>query len=246
MRSSITHLLDYRQIPVPVERLQIEIPDWETVARPMVTHAQREYEQQSGEYISHLTDEMVQSLDLPEMYTVHQLKQYGMDMYARTQKEKRFYEDVLPFVISYLIENSAMVLNSDEVDDYIEEAVEIADSTAEEQGQSLAEYLNIPDLDEESAVDHLIEQSREAFIFDLIAQEYYRMQGLELDEAAYEAFIQQQVVHQQVDAIQLRADLSYGDFQIKIPKMVLLEDLFNYFTQNMEFIINPNLTLEEV
>lgn len=243
MKSKVTNIIDYRSIPVPLEMLQIEIPSWEDVAKPLVDQAMRQYEEESGEYISSLTDEMVQSLNLPGMTSVHQLKQYGMELFSRTQKEYRFYHEILPFILKFYQENSNTIINSDERDYYIEAYIEKVDDYAQDAGMDLENYVAEELKLSGDPIDALEKQALEDFTFKLIAQTLYFAAGYSLDETTYEAFIQDQVINQEADEIEVRQKLSYENFKDIFPEKILVDEIYQYYYQEMEFIINPNITI---
>lgn len=243
MKSKIQTLIDYKTIPIPLSLMQIEIPSWQAVAQPLVDQALKQYEELTGEFANHLTDEMIQLLNLPNIHSVHQLKSYGMDLFSRTQTEYRFYRDVLPFVINYYAEYSNAVLNSDEIDIYTENYIQRVEDIATDLGYSLDDYVyEVMELDGD-AIDALVERAREDFIFKLVAHQIFAASGGQLNEDDYEAFIQHNVIHNQADAIALRSELTYEQFKDNYAEMLLVEDIYNYFAQEVEFIINPNASL---
>lgn len=243
MKSKATNIPDYRQIPVPTELLQIEIPSWEAVAQPLVQKALQQYEEQTGEYANNLTDEMVQTIGLPGIHRVHDLKQYGMDLYSQTQKEYRFYQAILPFLLEFYYKNTNTILNSDERDYYIEGYIEKVDEYAEDRGMSLDEYVTEELGLEGDAIEALEAQAKEDFTFKIISHSLYEESGLKLTEDAYEEYIHGRVLHEQADEIELRETLSYERFLDLMPQMTLSDALYEYFYNEMEFIINPNMEL---
>lgn len=243
MKSTVVNYVDFENIPVPEKLLTIEIPSWDQVAQPMVDMTLSKYNELLGESETELTDEMVQILNIPGMQSVHQVKQLGMDTYVQSEIQRRYVHDVFPYVLSFYRESSNPIVDPSERDGYIEEYVDQVKAYAKEEGLSFNAYVR-DRLQLEGPAQEVIEtQALEDFIFKLICHDMFERSGLPLDEESYEAFIQDQVIHKQVDEIDLRQELPYQRYIKIMPEMTMSQELFNYFSQQFSVKINPHAPL---
>lgn len=243
MKSSVENVMSYQDIPVPDEKLTIEIPSWDAVAQPLVDHAHRQYEEMVNEPVDELTSEMVAALSLPGVTTVNQLKQYGMDLYQRSQTQLQFYNEVLPFILNYYSENSNVVLNSTERDAYVSDYIERIHDYADQYNMTYETYVR-EQLKLEGDIQQALEKrAEEDFIFKVIASQVFENQGGRLDEEAYEEFIQRNVLQQGADEIDLRDRFPYPVFKEMMPEMSLSQDIYDFYSKLIKFKINPNAKL---
>ena len=243
MKSSVENVMSYQDILVPEEKLTIEIPSWEMVAQPLINHARRQYEEMINEPVEELTNEMVATLSLPGVQTINQLKNYGMDVYQRNQRQLQFYNEVLPFILNYYAENTNVVLNSAERDAYVAEYIERVENYADEYNMPLEQYGREQLKLEGDVNEQLEKRAEEDFIFKVIAQKIFENQGGRLDEESYEQFIQRNVVQQGTDEIELRDRFPYEVFKEMMPEMSLSQDIFDHYSKLIKFKINPDAVL---
>ncbi|MGX7107803.1 hypothetical protein ACWOBE_08470 [Hutsoniella sourekii] len=241
MKSSVTNYIDYRNIPVPKDKLTIEIPSWEQVARPMVDRVQLAYQDQTGQTIDQLEDSHVQALNIPDLNTVGQVKSYGMEVFQKRARIEHYYQVLLPYILNHYYINSNAIMNTQEKDAYIQEYLEQVQAYADQEGLTLKQYgqsrLNI-----QGDVKEALEQrALEDFNFKLIANDIYAKNHGPLDHNAYEEYINQQVLYQQVDEIELRDQFSYQQFINGYPEMWLADQIRDYYLPQIQFKINPDL-----
>ncbi len=245
MKSTVKLTPNGPTIPISPELLQLEMPSRDTIAQPLLLKAKKEYEANTGEFTTHLTDEMIQQLNLPQITSVEQLEQLGVDLYTNRLYEQHFYRVILPEVIKFYRVHSEFVIDPDELDTYSEAYIEQVDEQAEAEGLSLDEYVQqmwgISDTAD--TIAFLEQKAHDQFYTHLIADQWYQEQGGELDRTAYDAFIQHQVIHQHQDEIKLREQFSYQRFIEHYPEITWTQHLEDHYRQEVELIINPNLEL---
>lgn len=239
MKSSVENYLDYRQIPVPEELLTIEIPSWEDVAKPMVESVLKQFQIQFESLEEHLTDEMVQALKIPNIQTVHQVKQYGMDVYINNLSFVTYHEKVLPWILSFYRENTNTIMDRSEKEAYIEEYLEQVKVYARQNELSLKDYAAKILKITSKPIETLTERALEDFTFKLIAQAEFARKGIVLDELAYEEFIQTNVLHKQIDEIDLREAYSFEKFKQMMPEMNFSEEIKAHYIPKFKVKINP-------
>lgn len=239
MRSSVENIVAYQAIPVPENLLTIRIPSWDATAKPLLDHAKKHYEAMVGEPVEELTDEMIVALNLPDTHSVAELKRYGMDLFERTQRQKKFYEEVLPFILTFYAQNTNSILNNQEKDSYVAEYIEQVQAYADQYSKSLEDYAK-EDLKIEGNVEEgLTERATEDFIFKVIANQLFEEAGGKLDEEAYENFIQQNVLHNQADEIEIRQQFPFERFTKMMPEMSLSQEIYDHFSKQIKIKIDP-------
>lgn len=244
MKSSVVNIPDYRNIPVPDNMLTIEIPSWDAVAQPLINQAVSQYEAMVNEPVDELTDQMVQLLNLPEIESVNQLTRYGIEVFEKQQKQFKFYNDILPFILTFYAENSNVIINSEEQDIFTVDYKEQVEDFASEAQMTLEEYGS-SQLNLTGDIEQQIEQrALEDFIFKIIALHIFELNGGRLDNTAYEEFILKNVLHNQADEIELRERLSYDQFRNVMPEMALSQQIYEYFINKITMKINPDAEIK--
>lgn len=243
MKSTVVNYIDYENIPIPEDLLTIEIPSWDEVAQPMVDMTLKKYNELLGENQEVLTDEMVAILNTPGIKTVHEVKQLGMDTYIQSEIHRRYIYKVFPYILSFYRELSNPIVDPVERDHYIDEYVDQVKAYAKEAGLSFAAYVRDRLHLEGPAQERIERQALEDFIFKLICQDMFDRKGYEMNRESYEAFIQDRVIHQQMDEISLREDLPYQRYIKVIPELTISENMFGYFSQQFSVKINPHAKL---
>lgn len=244
VKSSIVNYIDYQNIPLPENLLTIEIPSWDEVAQPMVDITLRKYNELLGEDEEVLTDEMVQILNTPGISTVHQVKQLGMDTYIQAQIQQKYVGKVFPYILSFYRESSNPIIDPSERDAYITEYVDQVKAYADQAGMTFKAYVR-DQLKLEGPAQEVIEKrALEDFIFKLICQDMFQQLDRDLDEESYEAFIQQQILHHQIDEIDLREELPFQKYVNIMPEMTISQQMFQYFSQQFSVKINPQASLD--
>ncbi len=241
MKSSVENYVNYQQIPVPEDKLTIEIPSWEAVAKPMVDLVLQKYNQQYQTEVKVLTDEMVKALNLPQLKSLHQVKQYGMDVYIQNLSFMTYHEEVLPWILTFYKENTNTIMDRQEKEDYVKEYIQSVRFFAEAKNLSLETYAKDILKLKHKPIEALTRRALEDFTFKLIAIAEFDKQGVVLDDIAYEEFIQKNVLHKQIDEIELRDEMPLKKFQQMMPEMALSEDMRNYYVSKMTVKINPDM-----
>lgn len=236
MRSSVEYYPDYESITLPDHYLKIEIPSWEAVAQPTLETILEQYKAIARVSTDVLTDDMVAALEIPNINNVNQLTQYAIDYYQKNSRQRKFYNEILPFLMAYFAETTEVVMNSEEKEAYFDRYYEQLNQFAEEEDMDLETYgAQILQLTH-PVMQGIEERAEEDFIFHLIARKRYAEQGLALDEEAYEDFIHQNVLHQLADEIEIRDRLPYIKFKEMMPEMLFTQNLYDYFTEKIRFV----------
>lgn len=237
MRSQVEHYLSFDEILLPEPYRMIEIPSWDAVIQPVIEGVLAHYNEERGEKVNQLTDEIIGILQLPDILTVHQLKQFAMERFQEREKEMKFQCDIFPYLLTFFASTTQTVINTEEADAYFIAMTNNYKEEAEQKGLSYDQFLQnsfgLTSKDEEA----LRERIQEYFIFKLIAYARFGEHHGELDEMSYESFIQQQVITQGVDEIDLRDRLPYEVYKDIFPEILLTEELKNYFKQQIQFKI---------
>lgn len=241
MQSSVSHYIDYHNIPVPEDLLTIEIPSWDAVAQPLVAYAEEQYAKMTGRPWSALTDDKVAALNLPGIENLAQLKQYGMQTYQKNQENYQYFEKVLPFILKFYRQTANTVMDREEKEAYVKEYLDQVEAYAQADGLSLKAYTRDRlKLQGEGDYRSLLEdRALEDFTFKLIAQDIFDQSGRQLNEESYESFIMQNVLHNQADEIDLREQIPYQRYLKMIPEMELSQEMFQFFVSKMRIKINP-------
>lgn len=240
MRSSVESFMPYKEIPIPEDCLTVEIPSWDAVVQPTIDVVINEYNDLTQSQEVEITDEMVEIMPIDNVNTVYQLKQYAMTLFQKNQKQYKFYHEILPFILTFYHQFSVVVFNSEEKEAYLKKYIQQIEQNAESVGLTLEnyamEYLEISG----DIKNKLITRGEEDFVFKLIAQKIFKLQGGQLDEESYERFIQRNVLHRQADEIEIREQFPYHVFVEMMPEMSLTQDLFDYFSERIRFVIQQN------
>lgn len=240
MKSVVENVIPLSEIQVPPQYLTIEIPSWEAVAMPLVYQVAKQFNP-DGDPDFILLDEHVAALDLPNVASVAQLKQYAMMLFRKHQVHQKFYQELLPYLLVFFAETSQVILNSAELAEFQQQYQERLQQAAEAEGESLAEYVKrTMGIAETELEQQLAEHSSEDFIYKLIAQRAYLTSGHTLDELAYEQFIATNVLQRGADDIEIREQFPYESFKEWMPEMVFTQELFDYFEPQFKFVIAHN------
>ncbi|UUX35334.1 hypothetical protein [Fundicoccus culcitae] len=236
MKSSVEYYPDYETIALPDQYLTIEIPSWDAVAQPTLETVLEQYKSIAHVNTDVLTDDMVAALEIPNINSVSQLTQYAIDYFQKNSRQRKFYNEILPFLMAYYAEAAEVVINSEEKEAYFDQYYDQLNQFAEEEEMDLETYgaqiLNLA----EPVMQGIEERAEEDFIFHLIARKRYDEQGLKLDEEAYENFIHQNVLHQHADEIEIRDRLPYVKFKQMMPEMLFTQNLYDFFTEKIRFV----------
>ena len=245
MKSSVSNYINYQDIPVPQDLLTIEIPSWEAVAQPIVDYAEDQYAKLTGQDRTPLDDDKVLELNLSGISSLSDLKKYGMETYQKNQEYYQYFEKVLPFILSYYQETSNPIIDRQEKIDYLDDYIEQIQTYAQAEDMTLAEYVKEKlKLDFQGDPLKILQQrGLEDFIFKLIAQDIFVKSGRTLNEESYEDFIMQNVLHNQLDEIDLREEMPYHRYLSMIPEIELSQAMMAFFIQQMRVKINPEAPL---
>lgn len=243
MKSVVDYYVDLADIEVPEHYLTLHIPSWEAVIQPTLMQMQAHFNP-NQEQAFELTDEHVQQLGLQKIQTVVELKEWAKSVFSRNYKQTAFYKDLLPYLVLYYVETAQVVLNSEEVSDFIQAYCERLRHQAEEEGVDFEQYVAQLYQLGGNVMEQLQERLTEEFIFKLIAHADFYKRGGALDEDAYEAFVVQNVIHQGADEIEVRERFPFDEFQRVIPEMMLVDKLYEYFETKMMIVTSD--TSEEV
>lgn len=245
MKSSVSHYLDYRNIPIPEEMLTIKIPSWEATAQPLVDYAKKQYIHRFGKLEGDFNDEKVQALALPGIETLNDLKRYGMSTYQKNQENYQYFSQVLPFILKFYQVSSNTIIDRDEKEAYLAEYLEHMKFYAQAEKLRLEKYVEDKlHIKLDGPVEDLIRQrGLEDFVFKIIAHDMFTKSGHVLNEDSYEEFIMQNVLNNGLDEINLREEIPYHRYLKMIPEMQLSQDMFNYFVSKMHVKIDPESTI---
>ncbi|WP_124058380.1 hypothetical protein [Vaginisenegalia massiliensis] len=238
MKSLVQSYFPYEEIPVPEAYLTVEIPSWEAVAQPTIDQA-IQYIKSDQEELANvvLTDEMVANLQLPNIQTVNQLKSFAMDTFKVNQIQRKFYQEVMPFILTFHAETASLLFNEGEFEDYWTDYLAKVQAYADEMDMSLSDYTHEQLGLKGQAESVLKERAEEDFIFKLIAQAEYEKLGLTLTEEDYQVFIQRNILHRGADEIEIRDRFPYETFKEQMPEMMLSQRLYDYFKDKIQFKI---------
>ncbi|MDO4432570.1 MAG: hypothetical protein Q4B80_04550 [Aerococcaceae bacterium] len=239
MKSTVEQVVPIEEIYVPEHYLEIPIPSWEAVVAPTLLQVSQQFNTQNDPSFV-LLDEHVEALQLPNIETVHALKQFAMDTFKMRAIQTQFYSKLLPYLTVFYADTTSVILNSEELDAFKALYVSRAKEAAAERQESLEDYVKIVWNITEDIENQLLERATEDFIYKLIARHDYFAKGHQIDETAYERFILQQVLHQGADEITVREHLSYQQFAEIIPEMTYTQYLFDYFASQFKFVIDTH------
>ncbi len=227
----------------PESLFQIEIPSWEAVIQPLKSFAIKQYQEKTGKTAEHLTDEIIDAFDELPVNNVADFEKMGIEIYKEQQSTHRYYYQIFPQILKKYTEQSEYSLDETELKSFTEDYFAELESHADKYDMTLSEYgekiMNI-DGDVEQEFNN---RAKEDFVFKLIAQDNFASRGGEIDELAYESFIQKNVIHQQADPIELKEKIPYEVFVKLIPEMQLSQEIYDYFFPKIEFVINLDASL---
>ncbi|MBF6978897.1 hypothetical protein [Tuanshanicoccus lijuaniae] len=237
MKSYVEHYVTFDEILLPEPYRVVEIPSWEAVVEPVMNGVLNVYNEQFNQQATALTDEMVAALQNPNLTTLHELRQFAMEAFQEREREMKFQHHIFPYLLVFFANTTQTVINSEESDAYYQAMMENYREEAEKLGWTLDEFIRDSFQLEPNQKEELQERIHEYFVFKLIAYARFGENHGELDEASYDAFIQQQVVHQMVDEIDLRERLPYVVYKDIFPEILLTEELKDYFKPQISFQI---------
>lgn len=237
MKSLVEHYVSLDEILLPEPYRAIEIPSWEAVVEPVLTGVLDFYNQSFGKKASQLNDEIVQAVAMPEISTLAQLKQYAMDAFQMREKERKFQHEIFPYLLVFFANTTQTIINEDEAYAYRQAMLENYQEDAEREGLTYDEFIEASFGLKANQEEELFERIQEFFIFKLLANHRFGQHNQTLDEASYDAFIQQQVLHQLVDEIELRDRLPYVVYKDIFPEILFTEELKDYFKSQIFFKI---------
>lgn len=245
MKSSVSNIVDFKQIPVPTSDLQIEIPSWQAVAQPLIDFAKVDYQKQTGQVIEKLEDHHIAVLDIPAN-SLADLKKMGSQVFQDRALQKRYYDCILPFILNFYANNTNTVLNDQELTAYTEDYLGQVKAYATKAKLSIEEYGQKVMGMKGSVMDQFKERAKEDFIFKLIAQDLFVNSEKVLSHDDYDAFINQQVLASGADEIDLRQNLSFEEFCQMYPEMHLGQAMADYYMEKIKFVINPQANLGQL
>ena len=245
MKSSVSHVVDYREMKIPQDMFVIEIPSWQAVAQPLIDYAKKDYARLTGESIDQLEDDHVAMLEIPAN-SIAELKRMGTEVYRQKALDQRFYLKILPLILSNYAENSNTILNDQEVDQYVTEYMDRVAAYAENAQMDLETYGRSMMGIQGSVEEEFHKRAKEDFIYKLVANHLFQDQAKQLKEEDYDAYIQAQVLSQGIDPIELKAAISFQNFKEGYPEMTLSQEIYDYYYPKIHFEINPqaDLTLD--
>lgn len=236
MRSIVEHYLHFDEILLPEQYLTISIPSWDEVIQPVLAGVLANYQERNPNQ-KDLTDQVVASMGHPDLMTVHDLKNFAMVSFQNREKEAKFQREIFPALLVFFAHTSQTIINEEEREAYRIAMKENYQEEAENLGMTytafIQEAFGISDQDEAD----LNERIDEYFIYKLIANKRFAGHGRSLDRESYDAYIQEQVIHQMVDEIELRDRLPYGVYQDIFPELLLTNELKDYFFAQIKFKI---------
>lgn len=236
MKSIVEHYLDFDEILLPETYITVSIPSWEVVIQPVLQGVLADYQKDHPQQ-EELTDQVVAALGYPELQTVHDLKTFAMTSFQNREKETKFQQEIFPALLVFFAHTTQTIINEEERDAYRVAMKENYHEEAENLGITYDEFIReafgISCEDEKE----LNERIDEYFIYKLIANKRFEGHGLALDRDAYDAYIQEQVIHQMVDEIELRDRLPFAVYQDIFPELLLTSELKTYFFAQIKFEI---------
>ena len=241
MKSKLSHYDDYQAIDLPADALRIPIPSWQAVYQPVTEGLLSHYNADHQSDYSELTDEMVVTYQVPGVTTVRGIEELAMDNFERREKELAFYLGILPWLMGYYLETSQVSLDPEEYEAFVTDYFQRLEGHAQERGLDLTQYAQ-SELGIQGDVMQAIQlRAREEFVFKLIAQAEYAQEGGGLDEAAYDEFINDQVIQRGADQIEVQQQVSFQDFQRMAAEIRFTQVLYDYYTPQIQVVIDPTL-----
>lgn len=237
MKSIVEHYLSFDEIMLPEQYRVVEIPSWEAVVAPVLQGVLQHFNQEFHEEKTELTDEMVVMLKIPEIATVHQLKQFAIDAFQAREKEAKFQHHIFPYLLVFFANTTQTIINEEEEHAYKIAMIENYQEDAEKAGISYEEFIQTSFGLNAMQTEELDERIHEFFVYKLIANARFGEHDQKLDETSYEEFIQKQVLDQMVDEIDIRERLPYVVYQDIFPEILLTEELKTYFKEQISFKI---------
>lgn len=236
MKSSITATVPIEKIEVPSYYYDIHLTNWKEVENVYIQATLQRLNIELSKKINELSDEEVANLRVPHYRTVEEMRRYARALFKRTQIDVRFYQQLLPYLMTYIADGSQVVLNAEERDEFIYRSLSEYTDLAQEEGLTLLEFVSNMMDKAEDPMAALREKLEEEFIFRLVAFQYYIGQGRTLDEVDYEAFIQHHVLESQADEITLRERFNYEQYRRDMPSMIMTNELYEYYVPKFRFV----------
>lgn len=240
MKSKINNIIPITEVPASDDLLTIEITSWNEVIKPYKKSLLDSFNEMYARDEEVITDEVVEILNIPNVANTSQLDTWLIDQYTTEASELKYYNEILPYLMTYYYKNSDVEYDLDELEaykkHYIDELNYYADNANKTLEAYLVEDLNL-DLSSKSVEEVCSIEASEAFVFRLLARTYYDMAGLSLDELAYDEFIQHFVLHYRQDEIEMRANLPYNMFKEQAPEIYLNKLWLDYFRPQIKFQI---------
>lgn len=237
MKSLVEHYVTLDEIMLPEPYRTVEIPSWEAVVAPVLKGVLMHFNQQFNKQEKELTDEMVKLLEIPEIQTVHELKQFAIDSFQAREKEAKFQHHIFPYLLVFFANTTQTVINEEEAKAYEIAMIENYHEDAEKAGISYDEFIHASFGLNANQTEELSERIHEFFVYKLIANARFGEHGRELDEVSYDEFIQEQVLEQMADEIDIRERLPYVVYKDIFPEILLTEELKTYFKEQIVFKI---------
>ena len=237
MRSKVIDYFSKEEIPFPEGYLDIQIPAWTLIEDSYLTELKDLFHQASGYTLQEqeLDNPLVYaSLGLSDIHDFNGFRRWARCDYKHNQAYKSYYSKLRPYLLTFHAESAQVLINQEEYlvfeENYIDQMRQHAADSNETLGAYAQSYLGLKG----NVMAHIKEQAYEEFIFLLIANHRYSKKIEQVDELAYDTYIQKKSL-EGYDPINLFHDLPFDFFRDRYGEILYNEELFDYFSNQFNF-----------
>ncbi|MGX7109660.1 hypothetical protein [Facklamia miroungae] len=235
LKSSVESYFDKEDILVPKKYLQINTSEIQNQVRDKMTDFRALYFPHEKE----ISENMILSLGFPSISCLEDLEKYFFTDLKTRFSEFCFYDQLLPYLLTFYAETSQTIINQNELTYYQASYQKRIENLAESYNMTFSNYVYQQLHLVGDPYERINERANEEFIFRLIAEQRYSKKLYTDLQDEYESFIYHRSLSLNADPIDLKEDLSLSTFEQDYSMIYFTHELMDFYLPKFEFI-SPN------